>query len=85
MILMSGCLEFNYHVFTTDILNEVILGTYIMDVYGCIVDLENVLKVGQKKMIFCMAGVAWNAKIGKEPKYMGTIEKHSLHETGNGY
>ena len=38
-----------------DIVDEVILGTDIMNAYGFVVDLrENVLKVGQEKIKLCM-------------------------------
>ena len=39
-----------------NIVDEVILGTHIMNAYGFVVDLrENVLKVGQEKIKLCMA------------------------------
>ena len=41
-----------------DIVDEVILGTDIMNAYGFVVDLrENVLKVGQEKIKLCMAKI----------------------------
>ena len=51
-----GLLEFSHQMLVADIVDEVILGTDIMNAYGFIVDLrENVLKVGQEKIKLCMA------------------------------
>ena len=51
-----GLLEFNHQMLVADIVDEVILGTDIMNAYGFVVDLrENILKVGQEKIKPCMA------------------------------
>ena len=51
-----GLLEFSHQMLVADIVDEVILGTNIMNAYGFVVGLrENVLKVGQEKIKLCMA------------------------------
>ena len=51
-----GLLEFSHQMLVTDIVDEVILGTDIMNACGFIVNLrENVLRVGQEKIKLCMA------------------------------
>ena len=54
--------EFSHQIFIADIIDEVILGTDIMNAYGFIVDLrENVLRIGQEKIRFCMAKMTGSA------------------------
>ena len=46
-------LEFSHQMLVADIVDEVILGTDIMNAYGFVVDSrENVLKFGQEKINF---------------------------------
>ena len=57
-----GLLEFSYQMLVADIVDEVILGTDIMNASGFVMDLrENVLKVGQKKIKLCMAKMTGSA------------------------
>ena len=54
--LSLGLLEFSHQILVADIVDEVILGTDIMNAYGFVVHLrENVLKVGEEKIKLCMA------------------------------
>ena len=44
-----GLLEFSHQILVADTVDEVILGTDIMNTYGFVVDLrKNVLRVGQE-------------------------------------
>ena len=53
-----GLLEFILQTLVADIVDEVILGTDIMNAYGFVVDLrENVLRVGQEKIKLCIGKV----------------------------
>ena len=46
----------------SDIVDNMILGTDMMNVYGFVVDLrENVLRVGEEKIKLCMAQMIWSA------------------------
>ena len=48
-----GLLEFSLQMLVADIVNEIILGTDIMDSYGFFVDLRgNILRFGQEKIKF---------------------------------
>ena len=54
--VLLGLLEFSHQMLVADIVDEVILGTDIMNAYGFVVDLkENVLSIGQEKIKLCMA------------------------------
>ena len=57
-----GLLKFSHQMLVADIVDDVILGTDIMNAYGFIVDLrEDVLKVGQDKIKLCMAKMTGSA------------------------